>query len=210
LSVEPHHPNEPNSPSGARRFLPVAALFVRKDSHYRSLGADCFDLERDARTFRGGCPVVAHPPCRLWGRLAQFVNASREEVELELALGLYAAALVKREGGVLEHPANSRLFKEAGLPEAGERSADGFTIMVPQVWFGHRAPKRTWLFFSRVVEPLPSMPFAFEPFVGGGNGNCLSVARMSHRERELTPYGLAEYLVRAARTVYDTKCASHS
>lgn len=50
--------------------MTVAVLWVKPGSHYRTLsGVECFDRERDARTFGGGMPVVAHPPCAQWGRL---------------------------------------------------------------------------------------------------------------------------------------------
>lgn len=48
----------------------IAVLFARQDSIYKTLpGCDVWDIERDARKWPGGCPVVAHPPCRAWGRL---------------------------------------------------------------------------------------------------------------------------------------------
>ncbi len=53
----------------------VAVLFARADSHYKALqGVEVYDMERDARTYDGPWPVVAHPPCRAWGRLRQFAN----------------------------------------------------------------------------------------------------------------------------------------
>jgi hypothetical protein len=48
----------------------VAVLFARADSNYKSLpGTDVYDIERDARTYDGPHPVVAHPLYRAWGRL---------------------------------------------------------------------------------------------------------------------------------------------
>ena len=55
--------------------MTVAVLFVRSDSVYKQMAdVDCYDIDRDARTWPGGCPVVAHPPCRAWGLLRQFAK----------------------------------------------------------------------------------------------------------------------------------------
>lgn len=37
---------------------PVAALYVRKDSIYKALVVECYDIERDARSYRGCYPVA--------------------------------------------------------------------------------------------------------------------------------------------------------
>ena len=49
----------------------VAVLFAREDSHYKTLPqCDVYDMARDARTYDGPHPVVAHPPCRAWAGCA--------------------------------------------------------------------------------------------------------------------------------------------
>ncbi len=49
----------------------IAALYVETDGTYFDVpGVDAWDEERDARTYTGPHPVVAHPPCQLWGALA--------------------------------------------------------------------------------------------------------------------------------------------
>jgi len=56
----------------------VAALFVRADSSYKSMrGVDAWDEVRDASRYLGPWPVVAHPPCRGWGRLRHLASRSR-------------------------------------------------------------------------------------------------------------------------------------
>lgn len=49
----------------------IAALFVATGGCYFGLeGVDPWDEQRDARLYRGPWPVVAHPPCSRWCRLA--------------------------------------------------------------------------------------------------------------------------------------------
>src|SRR5678815_1128310 len=55
----------------------VAALFVQRNGCYANLPfVDAWPEERDARRYNGNLPVVAHPPCQLWGNLAA-VNYTR-------------------------------------------------------------------------------------------------------------------------------------
>ena len=80
--------------------MTITVLFARRDSVYKTMGADVWDADRNALYWRGGNPVVAHPPCRAWGRLRKF--AKPQPGELDLAR--FAVAQVRRYGGVLEHP----------------------------------------------------------------------------------------------------------
>ena len=78
--------------------MTVAVLFSRSDSIYRTMpGLDVWDEQRDAKRWQGGCPVVAHPPCRMWGRYAQWAKGS----EAERALSVWAVDQVRKWGGVL-------------------------------------------------------------------------------------------------------------
>lgn len=102
--------------------MSVAVLFARQDSIYKSLpGCDVWDIERDARKWPGGAPIVAHPPCRAWGRLRSFAKPRVGEREL----ALWAVDQIRLHGGVLEHPAGSQLWQEKPLPEPGERDEWG-------------------------------------------------------------------------------------
>lgn len=76
----------------------VSVLCARADSIYKSLpGCDVFDAGRNAFTFAGRSPVVAHPPCRLWGCLSAFANAENEKEER--ALALFCVDSVRKWGG---------------------------------------------------------------------------------------------------------------
>lgn len=49
----------------------IAALYVdRRGPYWDREGVDAWDIERDARLYKGPHPVVAHPPCHLWVNMA--------------------------------------------------------------------------------------------------------------------------------------------
>jgi hypothetical protein len=86
----------------------VAALFVRADSVYKALPAvDAWDAGRDARSWPGGCPVVAHLPAlpvrdgapthcvrptKSYPRLPSITHAQREHTPQDLAVWLVEVA----------------------------------------------------------------------------------------------------------------------
>ena len=178
----------------------VAVLFARADSIYKTLpGVDVWDAERDARAYDGPHPVVAHPPCRAWGRLRTFANPRPDERNL----ARLAVALVREFGGVLEHPAGSTLRPSQRLPAPGVRdSYGGWTLAAPQKWWGHKAEKASW-FYVAGCEPqdVPEIPL----ILGDAAYVVQSRKRNDYRphitkaEREHTPPELAEWLVVLAR-----------
>ncbi len=184
---------------------PVAALFVMARSAYHELeGVDCWDQARDARLWPGGCAVVAHPPCRSWSRLRHFSRPEAGESEL----ALLAVDLVRRWGGVLEHPSGSALWSAAGLPKPGGVMVDefgGWSLAVSQKWWGHRAEKRTWLYVVGVRPgELPAFPLVLgeaERTVGLFSGRDRRRCRgeISKRERIASPPEFARWLVELAR-----------
>ncbi|MBS0227628.1 MAG: hypothetical protein JSS23_02915 [Proteobacteria bacterium] len=180
--------------------MTVAVLFARADSHYKALpDVEVYDMERDARTYDGPWPVVAHPPCRAWGRLRTFANPRPDERNLaRLAVGL-----VREFGGVMEHPAGSTLWASQRLPLPGARDAyGGWTLAAPQLWWGHKAEKSTW-FYIVGCEPgcIPTVPMV----LGEATHVVQSRKRQDYRphitkaEREHTPPELAAWLVELAR-----------
>jgi len=178
----------------------VAVLFARSDSIYKSLPeCDVFDEERDARTYQGEGPVVAHPPCRAWGRLR--MQAKPRPGEKELAH--FAVNQVRRCGGVLEHPMYSTLWKAAGLPLPGcVDEFSGWTLPVFQCWWGHKAQKATWLYICGVNPGcMPVMPLNLaEPtHVVAKSKKRRDRPELSKKSREATPVEFAKWLCEVAR-----------
>lgn len=192
-------------PVDTRDSRPVAVLFAREDSIYKTFpGVDVWDKPRDARQWPGGCPIVAHPPCRSWGSLKH--QAKPEPGERELAIE--AVAQIRRWGGVLEHPAASELWAACALPEPGMRDAfGGFTLEVPQFMWGHRAEKFTRFYVCGCApEEMPPVPdragvaawyISPPPDVRKGDTNWKPNLRKP--EREMTPPALALWLLDVAR-----------
>jgi hypothetical protein len=147
--------------------LEIQALFVDPKGVYPGLlGSDnCWDEARDARTYVGSDPVVAHPPCARWCRLAESIFARTRKPEHQPGNdgGCFASALaaVRRGGGVLEHPANSKAWKTYGIPKPEGigwlhvgTNAVGSVCEVWQSAYGHLAPKRTWLLYCGSRPPF--------------------------------------------------------
>ena len=171
--------------------MTVAVLFARADSIYKTLPeCDVYDMDRDARTYDGPHPVVAHPPCRSWGAFAMFAKPRADERNL----ARLAVALVREFGGVLEHPFRSKLWPAQRLPEGLQRDQwGGWTLTIDQHWWGHRAQKRTKLYIVG-CEPgdIPDMPMVLghAPCVVGDVGRATSGddrPEVSKAEREHTP-----------------------
>lgn len=145
--------------------MTVAALYVQPGGVYYDLAdVEPWGLpERDAREYAGPHPVVAHPPCSRWCRLAGLVEARWGHKRGEDG-GCFKAALaaVRRWGGVLEHPAYSDAWAAFDLnrPPSGGGwvNADlqgGWTCYVEQWRYGHPAKKATWLYAC--TRELPTL-----------------------------------------------------
>ena len=201
---------------GLGRTAPdVAVLFARRDSGYKAMPQlDVYDIDRDARSYDGPFPVVAHPPCRGWGRLRHFAKPRPDERNL----ARLAVALVREFGGVLEHPSHSTLWAAQRLPQPGQRDAyGGWTMGVQQWQFGHRAETRTWLYLvgcePKDTPDLPALKLGQASHViaqdsrprRGTNGERLRKDMPGWRpevlkaEREHTPAEFRVWLVDLAR-----------
>lgn len=182
----------------------ISALYVRKDSVYKTLGVDCWDIERDARLWPGGNSVIAHPPCRAWGKLSGF--AKPREGEKDYAIK--CIEWIREWGGILEHPAASQLWPALNLPLPGQYDKyGGFSICIDQFWFGHRAQKKTLLYICGCSqEDLPPIPLRMDAVthvIGYNKKNKFgrvdkTKKEVSKAERERTPIELAKWMIKVA------------
>jgi hypothetical protein len=190
----------------------IAALFVAKGGCYFDLeGVDPWDEVRDARLYAGPWSVVAHPPCAAWCQLAG-LRQHRYGYPKGEDGGCFESALssVRMYGGVLEHPAYSKAWKRFGLiaPRRGcwIRSFDdaGWVTEVSQAAYGHRARKRTWLYFIGGTPPGLNWSEPVTTAVVSGSHNHsrkpLGSVRVWSREAKATPPEFRDLLIGIART----------
>lgn len=192
--------------------ITVAALFVQEDGCYAGLpGVDAWPAARDARKYAGPHPVVAHPPCQLWGALAA-VNYARwggEHNRPGNDGGCFASALasVRRWGGVLEHPAATRAWASHGLSRptgvGWQLTPEGWVCEVWQSAYGHRANKATWLLYCGDAPPAPlrwDRPRGTHQ-VGQRDqrGKSANKPTLSKREANATPVAFRDALIGLAR-----------
>jgi len=145
--------------------------------------------------------------------LAHMSFRSLPEEEREIArrkereLALFSIDIVRRNGGIIEHPSGSRLFKGghgATLPDVGDLTDEygGFTIAFDQFDFGHVASKPTKLYICGYPRnhPLPQLPQANTSIpTRSVTGFTIKVhgkyvKRCTLKEREHTPAALIDWI----------------
>lgn len=202
----------------------IAALFVLENGPYFGLeNVDPWDVDRDAKQYRGPHAIVAHPPCERWGRYWSGGPSAKVRRKLGDDDGCFASALfsVRTFGGVLEHPADSHAFKQFGLgkpPRSGDwwKSDDGKGLIchVEQGHYGHPARKATWLYFcgygvaNLIWGPAPAGVRLDEGFhTAGERRNARAAGRrdveqLSARQRACTPIAFRDALISIAENAW--------
>lgn len=175
----------------------IAALYVETNGVYYGLpDVDPWDEARDARTYAGPWPVVAHPPCERWGRFWHGSTRKPHQFQKGDDGGCFAAAFaaLNRYGGVIEHPADSHAWDAFCIPRpdrcggwAGANMGYGhppaWTCCVYQGNYGHVAAKPTWLYVVGLgLTELPQLHW----------GKC---------EQRLHPVALAKHGYAKARRI---------
>lgn len=173
----------------------ITILCCSKTSEYKSMSnVDCYDITRDASTFDGSNPIVAHPPCRSW---STHLSHCAKPLPGERDLAHFCIDKLKQNGGVLEHPAFSKLFTDGYLPLPREQHPTLKTIEVSQFWFGSKMRKRTWLCFSRIDLSLVLIPFRLFPQASPGATRHFEF--LSEKQRSHSTPEFCEFLVNNAR-----------
>lgn len=200
----------------------IAALYVDTDGAYYGLpGVDPWDEARDARTYAGPHPVIAHPPCERWGRFWHGSPRKPHQYKLGDDDGCFASALtaLRAYGGVLEHPADSRAWDAYGLrkpPRTGGWVAAGldglWTCCVYQGHYGHAGAKPTWLLTHRTALPdlkwgkteqrLDPIVLARHGYARARREGIVSMVGGKHKKRirNATPPEFRDLLINIART----------
>lgn len=150
------------------------------NSNYNLIpGLDLWNKERNAYDYSGTNPVIAHPPCQQWSKLKKFAKEDPEEK----GLGPFLIDIVKRNGGVLEHPLGSDLFRYCGVNTG--------LYKVDQNWFGFPARKVTLLF----VVGFKLLPYPIMKFVHKG------VSDLHSSQRSKMTLEFCQYLVNNVKQI---------
>lgn len=185
----------------------VSALYIDPRGPYPKLLADCWDESRDARAYAGPNPVVAHPPCGPWGPMRRRYEGTEHD------LAPHALEIVRKLGGVLEHPCGSKLWEAGAMPPpgAGADVFGGRTMSVQQVAWGHTCRKPTWLYVVG-VDPwavargmrtggTPTHQIFGSPNSAPGHRHNPNLKAAHAAMRRRTPVLFAEFLILLAASV---------
>lgn len=111
---------------------------------------------------------------------------------------------VRHNGGIVEHPKPSKLWKYMNIPTPYETpdKYGGYTIEIQQRWFGHPAIKATWLYIVGIAQQdLPTIPHTPIKITR-------TIENMSKLQREHTPEALAIWLINICHKIEQNKIAN--
>jgi hypothetical protein len=218
------------APIGAAVRQAVAALYVEENGVYANLtDVEVWGISRDARLYAGPHPVVAHPPCQLWTNMAavNFKRYGGEHNRPGNDGGCFKSAMwsVRHHGGVLEHPAGSKAWKEHGLqtpPPPGfgwlyagpwnapyRDSSTPVNQYVCEVWqsaYGHKARKRTWLYYVGLSFPA-ELDWSRKPGTHQVGWFDRIKPTLSKKAASATPLAFRDALLELARRAFPTAAA---
>lgn len=185
--------------------MPVI-LFTKRNSNYLVFGFECYNEKKNAMLYTGDDVVIAHPPCRLWAGLRGLSTAPIGEKEL----GTFAVNIVRNNGGIVEHPASSLLFKDGTFTRPGIIDLHGgFLLKVDMSWFGFHAKKSTMLYIVGCGPmDIPAYPLSFDAVthvIGYSKHSNPRKKELSKSMRDVTPVKMCEWLLSVARVIENKK-----
>ena len=169
----------------------ISILCTHKHSHYHDIpGTDCYDIDRDSRSFTGRSPVIAHPPCRGWTTFGKAMGAKPRPGEKDLAY--FCLERVIQNGGILEHPYRSEFAKLAeDIPYLK-------TVIVNQSWFGMYVEKKTRLLMPSWYQ-LAELPFNLVPH----NSYEKRYRFWANKDSSISPLAFCQWLIETIRINYE-------
>jgi len=175
--------------------MPVA-LYTKDGTNYGKLNIDYYGKHRNALNYQGNDVVICHPPCAHWGAMSQFASISPGEKYL----ALHALWLVEINGGILEHPAQSKIWN---LIRNQPTHYTGQILSVNLSWFGFPTQKRTYLYIKgATLKEIPPHPISFE--------SVTTFIRPKHQpgakhlpksQRDTTPISMCKWLIEITRII---------
>lgn len=179
--------------------MPVI-LYTKPKSHYLNLQVECYDKSRNALTYQGDEVIIAHPPCDHWATLKQFTKRPKAEKYLTL----HALWLIECNGGILEHPARSQIWKYINQ---NRTAFTGQIISVNLSWFGFPAEKRTYLYIKGAqLRDIPAHPISFDAITHIiGNRRKGNKSELNKSLRNETPLAMCKWLLEVARVIENKK-----
>lgn len=154
----------------------ISILCVARKSNYFNIpDLDLWTEERNAYLFNGNNPIIAHPPCAQWSKMRAFSRPDK----VAKNLALFCWEYVNQNGGCLEHPQGSALFKYVGA----NRSQ---IVSINQNWFGFPSRKTTYIYFAK-CEP-ERYPLSFDR-------PLRTTTSLHSKDRSIMPLMMCKWLV---------------
>lgn len=161
----------------------IAVLCAARDSVYKSFNnLEVYDQAKNARTFTGNQPIIAHPPCRGY---SAFMRHWAKPAPGEKDLALYCTEKLLTNGGVLEHPAHS-IYLKRFIKDKRFKITE-----IHQSWFEYPVTKKTWLLTPKHYK-IPDIPFNL---INPLQNQRKIFENMSHTQRHYTTINLATWLI---------------
>jgi len=171
--------------------MQIAVLCAAKKSIYKTIeNLEVYDEKRNARSYTGTFPVIAHPPCRGYSAFTRHWAKPRPG---EKDLAFFCTERMLLNGGVLEHPAHSRYVRNFKMDKR-------FRIAtIHQSWWGYPTTKKTWLLMPAHYK-LPEIPFSLK--MQGKEKQIFE--NMSHFDRHRTTLEFATWLIKLIEVNHET------